>query len=60
MRQDNRNIKIPELPLAVLIDVSGSSKSSFAHTRLLPTETLSSGFCRGLVSDDEDDQAATN
>lgn len=53
------NIKIPELSLVVLIGASGSGKSSFARAHFQPTETLSSDKCRGLVSDDENDQAAT-
>ena len=53
------NIIIPELSLVVLIGASGSGKSSFARQHFLPTEVLSSDFCRGLVSDDENDQAAT-
>lgn len=53
------NIKIPELSLVVLMGASGSGKSSFARTHFLPTETLSSDRCRGLVSDDENEQAAT-
>ncbi|MGB8196543.1 MAG: AAA family ATPase, partial [Acidimicrobiales bacterium] len=53
------NIKVPELSLVVLIGVSGSGKSSFAAKHFLPTEVLSSDFCRGLVSDDQNNQAAT-
>lgn len=53
------NIKIPELSLVVLVGASGSGKSSFARAHFKPTEVLSSDFCRGLVSDDENDQAAT-
>jgi protein phosphatase len=53
------NIKIPELSLVVLIGASGSGKSSFARVHFKPTEVLSSDFCRGLVSDNENDQAAT-
>src|ERR1700691_5818238 len=53
-------IKIPELSLVTLIGVSGSGKSTFAARHFLPTEVLSSDFCRGLVSDNENDQAATN
>jgi len=53
------NITIPELSLVVLVGASGSGKSSFARQHFLPTEVLSSDFCRGLVSDDENDQAAT-
>jgi len=53
------NITIPELSLVVLVGASGSGKSSFARQHFKPTEILSSDFCRGLVSDDENDQAAT-
>jgi protein phosphatase len=52
-------IKIPELSLVVLVGISGSGKSTFARAHFRPTEVLSSDFCRGLVSDDENDQAAT-
>jgi protein phosphatase len=53
------NITIPELSFVVLIGPSGCGKSSFARAHFKPTEVLSSDFCRGLVSDDENDQAAT-
>ncbi len=53
------NITIPELSLVVLIGVSGSGKSTFARKHFKPTEILSSDFCRGLVSDDENSQEAT-
>src|SRR5213592_363154 len=52
-------LTIPELSLVVLIGPSGSGKSSFARKHFKPTEILSSDFCRGLVSDDENDQGAT-
>src|SRR5215470_12268333 len=52
-------IAIPELSLVVLVGPSGSGKSTFARTHFKPTEVLSSDFCRGIVSDDENDQAAT-
>src|SRR5438045_1835492 len=52
-------ITLPELSLVVLIGASGSGKSTFARKHFKPTEALSSDFCRGLVSDDENDQAAT-
>src|SRR5438270_775352 len=53
------NLQIPELSLVVLIGPSGSGKSTFAQRHFKPTEVLSSDFCRGLVSDDENNQAAT-
>ena len=53
-------ISIPKLSLVVLIGPSGSGKSTFARRHFLPTEVLNSDTCRGLVSDDENDQAATN
>ena len=53
-------MKIPEPSLVLLIGPSGSGKSTFAREHFKPTEVLSSDFCRGLVSDNETDQAATN
>ena len=53
-------ISIPELSLVVLIGPSGSGKSSFGRKLFLPTEVVSSDACRGLVSDNENEQAATN
>ena len=50
---------IPELSFVVLIGVSGSGKSTFARKHFKPTEILTSDACRGLVSDDENSQAAT-
>jgi protein phosphatase len=52
-------IAIPELSLVMLVGPSGSGKSSFARKHFLPTEVISSDFCRGLVSDDDNDQSAT-
>jgi protein phosphatase len=52
-------ITVPELALVVLVGPSGSGKSTFARKHFKPTEVLSSDFCRGLVSDDENSQAAT-
>lgn len=54
-----RELGIPELSLVVLIGVSGSGKSTFAAQHFKPTEVVSSDVCRGLVADDENDQAAT-
>jgi predicted kinase len=34
-------------------------KSTFGRAHFRPTEVISSDFCRGLVADDENDQAAT-
>lgn len=53
------NITVPALSLVVLIGPSGSGKSTFAGKHFQPTEVLSSDYCRGLVSDDENDQDAT-
>src|SRR6266404_372789 len=52
-------LTIPELSLVVLVGPSGCGKSTFAHKHFRQTEVLSPDFCRGLVSDDEADQAAT-
>ena len=54
------SISIPKLSLVVLIGPSGSGKSTFARKHFLPTEVLSSDYCRGIVCDNEYDQAATN
>ncbi|WP_101833462.1 AAA family ATPase, partial [Frankia canadensis] len=45
--------------LVVLVGASGSGKSTFAREHFRPTQVLSSDVCRGLVADDENDQAAT-
>jgi protein phosphatase len=52
-------LTIPRLSLVVMVGVTGSGKSTFARTHFKPTEVISSDFCRGLVSDDENDQSAT-
>ena len=52
-------LTIPELSLVMLVGACGSGKSSFARKHFKATEILSSDYCRGLVSDDENDQAAT-
>ncbi|WP_315789572.1 polynucleotide kinase-phosphatase [Fischerella sp. JS2] len=52
-------LTIPELSLVVLIGASGAGKSTFARRFFQPFEVLSSDFCRGLVSDDENNQFAT-
>src|SRR5271157_1601848 len=53
-------ISIPKLSLVVLIGPSGSGKTTFARKHFLSTEVLSSDACRGLVSDDETNQAVTH
>jgi len=54
------NLPIPAMSLVVLVGSSGSGKSTFAREKFASFETLSSDFFRGLVSNDENDQAATN
>ncbi len=51
-------ISIPELSLVLLVGPSGSGKSTFGRKHFLPTEVVSSDFCRALVSDNENDQSA--
>jgi len=53
------DITVPEISLVVLVGASGSGKSTFAARHFGSTEVLSSDYCRGLVSDDENDQAVT-
>ncbi|MFJ4988234.1 polynucleotide kinase-phosphatase [Streptomyces sp. NPDC088732] len=54
-----RTLPVTDLSLVVLIGTTGSGKSTFARRHFKPTEVISSDFCRGLVSDDENDQSAT-
>lgn len=56
---DDVRIAIPECSLVFLIGASGSGKSTFAKRHFKKTEVLSSDFLRGLISDDENDQSAT-
>ena len=53
-------LTLPDISLVVLVGASGSGKSTFAATHFGRFETLSSDFFRGLVSNDENDQAATS
>ncbi len=52
-------LTIPDMSLVVLVGASGSGKSTFARTHFAPTQVLSSDYFRGLVADDENDQAAS-
>ena len=52
-------LDIPDYALIALIGTSGSGKSTFARTHFKATEILSSDAFRGMVSDDENEQAAT-
>ncbi|GAA2053795.1 polynucleotide kinase-phosphatase [Catenulispora yoronensis] len=53
------DLPVPELSLVVLVGTSGSGKSTFARKHFRPTAVVSSDACRGIVADDENDQAAT-
>ncbi|MFH8496834.1 polynucleotide kinase-phosphatase [Streptomyces coeruleorubidus] len=57
--REGRVLPVTDLSLVVLVGASGSGKSTFARRHFKPTEIISSDFCRGLVSDDENDQSAT-
>ncbi|AIE84038.1 polynucleotide kinase-phosphatase [Fimbriimonas ginsengisoli] len=52
-------LTLPKLSLVLLIGPSGSGKSTFGRKHFLPTEVVSSDSCRGVVSDDENAQDAT-
>lgn len=52
-------LKIPNLSLVALVGPSGSGKSTFAYKHFLKTEVISSDFCRGMISNDENDQTIT-
>ncbi|MFF7986689.1 polynucleotide kinase-phosphatase [Streptomyces sp. NPDC007901] len=58
-QRTGRVLPVTDLSLVVLVGASGSGKSTFARRHFKPTEVISSDFCRGLVSDDENDQSAT-
>ena len=53
------DITIQETSLILLIGASGSGKSTFAKKHFPKTWIVSSDECRAIVSDDEDNQAAS-
>ncbi|MDR1546498.1 MAG: polynucleotide kinase-phosphatase [Deltaproteobacteria bacterium] len=53
-------LELHDPSLVLLIGATGSGKSSLARRLFKPTETLGSDFFRGLVSDDENNQACTD
>ncbi len=59
VRTGGRVLPVTDLSLVVLVGSTGSGKSTFARKHFKPTQVISSDFCRGLVSDDENDQTAT-
>ena len=52
-------INVPQLSLIVLGGTSGSGKRTFARKHFAPYEVVSSDVCRGIVSNDDNDQSAT-
>ena len=56
----NGTLEIPDLSLVLLVGASGCGKSTFAKNHFLGSEIVSSDQCRGIVSDDENSQDATN
>jgi len=53
-------INVPELSLVLLVGASGSGKSTFGRKHFGKHEVVSSDECRGIVSNDENNLAATN
>lgn len=52
-------VHVPEFALVLLVGPSGSGKSSFARKHFKPTEVLSSDAFRGMLADDETNQAVS-
>lgn len=57
--REPRVLDLPAMGLVVLVGVSGAGKSTFAARHFAPTQIVSSDHCRGVVSDDENDQSAS-
>ncbi len=53
-------LNLPELSLVLLVGTSGAGKSTFARKHFGKHEVVSSDECRGIVSNDENSNAATN
>ena len=53
-------LKIPDLAVVALVGATSSGKTTFARRHFKATEILNSDHCRGLVSDDENNQQATD
>lgn len=60
MSADKITIAIPELSLIVLVGSTGAGKSHFCRKNFKPTQVVSSDFCRGMLSDDMNDQSVTD
>ncbi len=58
-RSPGRDLTVPAHGLVLLVGVSGSGKSTFGARHFASSQVVSSDFCRALVADDENDQAAT-
>lgn len=52
-------IRLPLGALVVLVGPAGSGKSTWAARHFEPTQIISSDACRGMIADDETDQAAS-
>src|SRR5699024_5307935 len=57
--EESRVLSVPRMGLVLLVGVTGSGKSTFAARHFLPAQVVGSDDCRGMVSDDPNDQRAT-